>query len=376
MDTARETKLFPRIRSHLAAGLRRLRDNGWPVIQTGVAASLAYFLGNFVLGIQQVFYAPIAAIVCLSLTLGQPAMRAILVTIGISIGLAVADLIALAIGAGTVQVGIVVALAMAAAVLLSERTMLVNQAAISAVLVVVLQPPQQTGFSPDRFLDALVGGGAALVVNYLLPADPERMVKRAVHPIFAELVSTLEEVAAALRDVDLDRAERALWQARGIDERMSGFQNTLIAGQETARYAPIRRGELGHLQLYADAADRLDLTVRGARSVARAATSAVRDDSPASGPLSEAVLDLSRAAQALADYLEKPDDPKDARRRALDAACKATTALKEHGGDLATSVIAGQIRTTTVDLLISTGMDRTQALQALEEAAGRASEIG
>ena len=372
----RETRrLFSRGHRSLVAGLRRLRANTWPILQTALAATIAYFLATFFLGIHQVFYAPIAAIVCLSVTLGQPAVRAILVSIGIAIGLAVADLIALVIGVGTVQVGIVVALAMAAAVLLSERPMLVNQAAISAILVVVLQPPQQTGFSPDRFLDALVGGGVALVVNYLFPADPERMVQRAVHPIFTELVLTLEEAAAALRDVDLNRAERALSQARGIDEQVSSFRDILDAGQETARYSPIKRRELRHLQLYSSTAEQLDLTVRDVRSIARATTSAVQHSSSASAPLSEAMFKLARAFLSLADYLEESGDPEDTRQLALDAACKAGAALKEYRADLPTIMIAGQIRTTTVDLLESTGMERASALQMLEEAAGGALEI-
>jgi hypothetical protein len=79
---------------------------------------------------------------------------------------------------------------------------------------------------------------------------------------------------------------------------------------------------------------------------------------------------------ALGDYLAHPDDPEAVRRGALDAAGKATTLLKEHAQDLDTSVIVGQIRTTIVDLLISTGMDQTQALHALEEDAGRVSESG
>jgi hypothetical protein len=39
-------------------------------------------------------------------------------------------------------------------------------------------------------------------------------------------------------------------------------------------------------------------------------------------------------------------------------------------------VLVGQIRSAAVDLLRSTGMDQASALQALEETAGRASEIG
>ena len=41
------------------------------------------------------------------------------------------------------------------------RPLLVNQAAISAVLVIVLQPPDAV-FDPTRFLDALAGGVVAL----------------------------------------------------------------------------------------------------------------------------------------------------------------------------------------------------------------------
>jgi uncharacterized membrane protein YgaE (UPF0421/DUF939 family) len=148
VDSAREAQLFSRVWSGLAAGLRRLWGNGWPVIQTAVAASVAYFLATFALGIQQSFYAPIAAVVCLSLTLGEPWKRVLLVTAGVTLGLGIASLIVLAIGIGSAQIGVVVALAMGAAVLFSGRTLLVNQAAISAILVVVLQPRSNLAFRP------------------------------------------------------------------------------------------------------------------------------------------------------------------------------------------------------------------------------------
>src|SRR3712207_3582926 len=104
------------MRRALATGFGRLRDNGWPVIQTAAAAAVAYFLAAFILGLdcQRALYALVAAVVCLSLTLGQPKRRAILVTLGVAVGLTVASLIVLAIGVGPAQMGVVVALAMAA----------------------------------------------------------------------------------------------------------------------------------------------------------------------------------------------------------------------------------------------------------------------
>ena len=374
MSTARETSLFSRVRRRFVVGTGRLRTNGWPLVQTSVGASLAYFLAAVVLGQEQPFFAPIAAVISLGLTLGERGRRTVEVVLGVAIGLLVADLLVLFIGIGTVQIGLVVALAMAAAVFFSERSLFVNQAAISAILVIVLQPPT-SGFSPDRFVSALIGGVVALAINHLFPVNPERRVERSARPIFDELASVLEEVSASLGGGGLERAERTLRRARQIDGMVKAFNEALTAGYETARLSPTRRRSLGHLELYSNAGLRVELAVINTRVLARGAANAVRRGDSVPPSLPEAVLDLSRAVKALAAYLERPGPPDDARRHALEAARRATGILEERH-DLATSVLVGQIRSAAVDLLRSTGMDQASALQALEEAAGRASEIG
>src|SRR5918993_4461825 len=59
----REGRLFSRVRDGLSAGYGRLRTSVWPVLQAAVAASLAYFLAEVVVGHGQPFFAPIAAVV-------------------------------------------------------------------------------------------------------------------------------------------------------------------------------------------------------------------------------------------------------------------------------------------------------------------------
>ena len=71
----------------------------------------------------------------------------------------------------------------------------------------------------------------------------------------------------------------------------------------------------------------------------------------------------------------KYQGPEEARGWALEAARRATEILEERH-ELGISVLVGQVRSAAVDLLRSTGMDQASALQALEDAAGRASEIG
>ncbi|MDX5894665.1 FUSC family protein [Rubrobacter radiotolerans] len=366
-------KLGARLREGARRGAERVRLSVWSVLQTSIAASLSYFLAVFLLGHEQPFFAPIAAVISLSITLGERGRRTVQLVFGVAIGLLLADLLVLALGTGPARIGLVVLIAMVAAVFFSGRMLTVNQAAISAILVVVLQPPD-AGFEPDRFLDALLGGGVALTINHLLPANPERLVERAAREVFSELVSVLEEVAASLRESDPERARRTLLRARRVDDRIRSMTEAISAGYETARLSPTRRRALKHLQLYSAAGNRIELAAINVRVLARGAYNAVLRGDAIPDVLPEAVLDLAEAFKALAEYLEEHEPPEEVKRHALRAAEKATSLLKKRH-DLAASVLVGQVRSAAVDILRSAGMDQESSLRALEEAAGRASEV-
>jgi uncharacterized membrane protein YgaE (UPF0421/DUF939 family) len=359
-------------RGRLGAAFERLGAGGWPILQTAVAASLAWTLATVVLGHESPFFASIAAVISLGVAVGQERRRATELVFGVACGLAVADLLVLAIGTGAVQIGVVVALAMAAAMLLGGGTLLVTEAAVSGLLVVTLDPTTQ-GLSPDRFFDALVGSGVALGISALFPNDPRRMVERAVRPIIDELIVMLGETTAALHTDDLKLAEHALSKARELDARVGELKEALAAGYGTARLSPPRRRDLGYLAHYAAAADQLDLAVRNTRVLARAAVNMLQDDKHAPEQLSEALLDLARAVETLGVYLQRFDHL-DTRHFALKAAESATSALKERS-DLETSMLVGQIRSTAMDLLRASGMEYSESQQALREAARHASEV-
>jgi hypothetical protein len=102
----------------------------------------------------------------------------------------------------------------------------------------------------------------------------------------------------------------------------------------------------------------------------------VQPDEGSPEPLSEAVRGLATATGALATYLQTSGDPEDTRRLALEAAREASALLNERedlASNLAVNALVDQIHSSTVDILGSTGMDRSSALRALEEATGRAS---
>ena len=346
-------------------------------LQTAVAASAAWYLAALLLGHEQPFVAPIATVISLGATAGRSGRRAVEWFFGVAFGLVVADLLMFAIGTGTLQIGAVVALAMAAAIFLGAGPLLVTEAGVTALLVITLDP-STAGPSPGRFLDALVGCCVALAVHSLLPVDPKTIVEQAARPIFADLTKALEEASGALAAGDPDRAEAALRRAREIDARVASLREALNAGYETARISPSRRRVLGRLAPYAAAADSLDLAVRNTRVLARATVGLVRHGEPAPGLLSEAVLDLARAVEDLAGYLEQPTRTVElpyetvASRFALKAAEEATAVLHERS-DLPTSVLVGQLRSTAVDLLRASGMHLDEAAGELDGAVRNAS---
>jgi uncharacterized membrane protein YccC len=375
--SAEENKAL--ILQRLRSGALRLRSDWLPILQTAVAVCLAWFLALLILGIDRPTFAPIAAVIVLGLAVGERLRRAVELTLAVAFGVVLADLLLSFVGVGAVQAGVFVVLAMGLAVFLGGGELGVNEAAISAMIIMFTYTPSAAGFPIDRFLEALIGGGVALLINALLPVNPERMVEDAAFPVFDESAAVLEEVADALEDGDARRVQRAYVKAREIDARVAGLKEAVDAGRETARLAPPRRGSLGHMDLYASAADQIDLMVRDVRALARAALSVVQPEAedPVPERLPAAIRGLARATEALAAYLQTSGDPPDETRRlALDAAREASRMLEEHedlARNLNVNALVDQIHSSAVDLIGGTGMDRAAALQALQGETGRAS---
>ena len=118
-NAMREASTFHGLRRFLTAAANRLKSSLWSILQTAIAASGAYFLALVVLGHQQPFFAPIAAVVTLSITLGHRGRRAVELAIGVAVGLVVAGLIVFIIGTAAITRYISVPVVMAHPVMTS-----------------------------------------------------------------------------------------------------------------------------------------------------------------------------------------------------------------------------------------------------------------
>src|SRR5687768_9312902 len=106
------------VRTSLGARFDRWHSKSWQIGQCAIAAGLAWFIAHDLVGHAVPFFAPIAAVVSLGTTYGQRLRRVAEVTVGVAVGVFLADLIVAGIGSGWWQLMVIVALAMSTAVLL------------------------------------------------------------------------------------------------------------------------------------------------------------------------------------------------------------------------------------------------------------------
>jgi Fusaric acid resistance protein-like len=328
--------------------LARLRVHGhlWPILQTAVAAVSAWWIAVLV-GIEhRPTFAPIAAIVSLGAAFGERRQRAVQLIAGVMLGIVLADLLVRGIGVGVPQIGLLVVLAMIAAVILGGTELLVTEAAVSAILVCTLSSTPEA-----RLLDVLIGGGVALIVHTLVfPPEPITAAARATNAMFGELGVVLRDAAGALAGGDARLGEAAASGAESLERCADELRHAVMVGSDTVRWAPLRRGSRVQLDRYARTVPHADLLARGIPVLARRVRQYARAGQPPAPELADAIRDLGLAAWELPTQFDEPWRSGDVLRLALRAAGGATAAAA-HESSLAIHDIAGQVRSLAIDLV-------------------------
>jgi len=352
----------------LGPGVGRVRAGWLPILQCSVGAGLAWFVAYDLLEHPEPFFAPIAAVLALGVSLGQRLSRTLQLLGGVILGILVGDVLLRVVGTGAAQLVLFVAVALVLAVLLSGSQLTVNQAAVSAVLLATIAPPgEATDIGLSRFVDALVGAGVGLVINaLLLPVNPLTITRRAADPVFLDLSAVLAAVAAALEAADRRAAVAALTRARLLDRRLAAFGAEVDAAAELARLAPVRWSLRAVVQRYGATVIYLDYVVRHTRVLARRSFVLIDQGEPVVPELPAAIRHLAAAVRLLRSDLDR-DTAFTASRAEISAAMDVSAAGMRREG-LAVSLQVGleQVRSTAVDLLRASGLTLAEAQAALD----------
>ena len=143
-------------------------------------------------------------------------------------------------------------------------------------MLLVMTEPRRRAFSPNRILEAMIGGAVALAVALLFSPDPLLPVSRAAQAVFGRLGRALERTATALDEGDPARAEQALEQAR-CDRRPAARVRRRAGHQprdRPHRADPLRRPRAD--RPLRPQLEQIDLAVRNTRVLARHSLRAIR----------------------------------------------------------------------------------------------------
>jgi uncharacterized membrane protein YgaE (UPF0421/DUF939 family) len=345
----RSSNLIARRRGAIGVLRTRLRGRGLAILQTAFAAVVAWYLAVLILPDTRPAFAAIAAVIAVGATQGQRAGRALQLVGGVVLGITIAALLIQVIGTGGWQLGVLVVLAMGAAVALGGGELLVVEAGVSAILLVALDPGAAAGFQPNRIFEGMIGGATALAVSSVFfPPDPALGPGRAAQTLFVELGRALERIAVALESRDSGAAESALVDARAIDPLIRSVEEALATGRDTTRYTPPRRSSRLQLDRYERSIPQIDYAVRNTRVLARNVVTLVRDDGDIPASLPGAVRDLSHSVWELAASYDAPSHAEPGRKLAVRAATEAA-AIRDARADVV--LVGGQVRSVAVDLV-------------------------
>lgn len=344
----------PAVRIRGLAALRRVRGAVWPITQTSVAAGLAWYLAHDLLGHRQPFFAPVAAVVCLSATSVLRGQRAVQMIIGVTLGIALGAGVQALLGTGRVAIGVAVFVALCVAVLIgrgfiAQGLMFVNQTAVSAVLVLVLA---RSGLVSERLFDTVIGGGLAIVFAIVLfPVNPITLLQQA----HVGMLDAVHNILVHISDVIGGRTPAGpnwpLPVAGRLHERISALGQARTTARQTVRVAPRRWPARDSVYAADQQAAHLGLLASSVLHLARVVAPA-RQSLPQ--PLHAALDELAAAtARAAADPGAAAEHAAAARRHAAD--------LGSGARDQHPVILAAVVQTCVDDLeqvLKATGRER------------------
>lgn len=353
--------MWSRSRLSLRGRIDRWRGKLWVVGQCSVAAGVAWFVAHDLLDHTLPFFAPIAAVLCLGTSYGQRLRRVVEVTLGVAIGVFMADVLVAGIGSGAWQVGLIVFLSMSIALFLDAGIMFVSQAAVQSIVVTLLLPGAENSFL--RWTDAVIGGGVALLAAMAVPAAPLRRPREQAAAVARKIAQLLRAASGVMVDGETTPALELLADARATDRMIRELQDAAEEGMSVVSSSPFRLRHREPLRRMVELVDPLDRALRSTRVLVRQASIAAYRRREV--PPSYAVLaaDLADAADAVAAELAADRLAVDARDAVL--AVGAATGVVERSEVLTAEAILAQLRAIVADLLMVTGMGQLEATDAL-----------
>ncbi len=348
---------LPESLSWLRQPLVQLRAKLAQVTEAALAAGLAWGVAHMLFPNHEATFAPFSAIVALGGGRGGRGARALLMLIGVLVGVGVGEVTVDTVGSGSWQVGLAAGVAMLLVSPLLVDSLALIQAGVAAGIVVATHS-QAAGYT--RFLDALIGAAIALLMTQVLfTPNPMRLLSKAATPALSAIAEALGDVARGLSERDSGALEDTIQRLRAAHRPLAAFTDTQLLSRGMARRTVRGRCHGAELATLDHRLDGISALYTSAAALARGAQPLIERRVEVPEDVAAAVAALADATSALA---EKPDGD-DARRRAAQCAAEAER-LQAPDADPATTLLLEEVRQAGTELTRIAGYQPSSTARA------------
>jgi uncharacterized membrane protein YgaE (UPF0421/DUF939 family) len=333
----------------------------WTVLQIGVAAGLAWFVAGIAISQPNAFFAPAAAVLVVSSSIGRQLRQTIELVAGVTVGLILADGLVHLLGHGPLQLALVVVLAASTALLVSGGKMVLNQATTTAILIVALYPAAGSGIYYERWLGALIGAGVAFGVRLVVvPLQPLFTVRRSADALRQRLADAFVTGRQGLSTADPAVTRAAAARVESAEALLRELTHDAERAANMISVALLYRGSRQTLARAQAALPHLGDAITNAHTALRIEADEQVDAAP--HDMVDAVATLAQAIDELLRTLLRPGSDPTAARLARQAAARAD----EISDPRTTPAVGDHVRLAASELLLASRTARLGVVSAVD----------
>ena len=265
-----------------------------------MAAGLAYWLGQLLLGTESPIYAAVAAVVVIGAGHARRVGRVTSMLTGMALAIVVSEVGVSLIGTGPMQMALLTAIAIIATRILFDDLLAVAYAGLNAAVLVALGGE---GWVPDRAAEAVIGAATAYGLIYLVfPPRPSSYIRAAIDDQVSTAHSNLADVADSLRSGSTGDADDADGRSEDVDRNVGSLIDTFDFSDEVSRFSPWRRGERSKVEKLRHRARDLQRVLRESTMAVRVASRYARQRPPEEN-FAQAICSHASAISAMGDLV-------------------------------------------------------------------------
>lgn len=237
------------------------------IFKTALAAALSWFVAASLLHGDYPYFAALAAILTVQVTVADSVEKATQRIIGIVGGVLLSMLLGHWFRIGAVSIFFVILLGMGTAKALRMNPQIISQVAISSFLVLAFGQNEE-GYALARIIETVLGSGIAVLINALIvPQNAIPDVERGIIKASSLAADTLKSLHVLLV-LDSRRGKTGRSEVDALISETGKCQETLKLAEQSLKYNPFlthKRTHLSRLAVSVSKLEHITVQIRGIR---------------------------------------------------------------------------------------------------------------